>query len=262
MFKIMNAVVEDIGEDLDLTNPENEKNVGKVKVRIHGMHPPKDSGGFEDVKTEDLPWVEVINTKLFNGSGFKSFLEVGQNVYVLVYDDLRMKVIGSVQNTELNSVILGLFEDQYEAQEFSQGDVSIQEPQDLDTGTEYAKSDSYTSKNGHFIISDYTEGNERLKVQHSSGSFVEFRPDGSIFHKSEKDSYTIVKGDLNEAIQGKVQKYIKESLNLQVQEIIKVEQDGSITLKSQGQINIESQSDININSDGNVSVKGSIINLN
>ena len=59
------------------------------------------------------------------------------------------------------------------------------------------------SESGHAVEIDDSPGAERIHVYHRSGSFVEFRPDGSIVAKSIKNDHHIILGDSFQYTKGK-----------------------------------------------------------
>lgn len=69
---------------------------------------------------------------------------------------------------------------------------------------------------GHIFEIDDTEGSERINTYHTSGSFTEFYPDGSIVTKAVKDFYNIVNsnqflhtlGNYSETVEGNFQLHI------------------------------------------------------
>jgi len=83
-------------------------------------------------------------------------------------------------------------------------------PTELNTSTKYPDNNVIETKSGHFIEIDDTPGNERIHVYHTSGSFTEFRPDGTVsskvikdnFHVTNNNSYELVKKDKACTIQG------------------------------------------------------------
>jgi len=72
------------------------------------------------------------------------------------------------------------------------------------------------TESGHVIEIDDTPNNERLRVYHRAGSYIEFKTDGSIVQKavgSTSISHFIHEGAVNEHIAKGVKKYIEENLD-------------------------------------------------
>lgn len=71
------------------------------------------------------------------------------------------------------------------------------------------------TESGHVIEIDDTPGNERLRVYHRAGSYIEFKPNGGIVQKSvgaTSTSHFIHEGAVNEHIAKGVKKYIEANL--------------------------------------------------
>lgn len=73
-------------------------------------------------------------------------------------------------------------------------------PTELNTSTKYPDNNVIETKSGHFIEIDDTPGNERIHVYHTSGSFTEFRPDGTVSSKVIKDDFHVTNGESHELI--------------------------------------------------------------
>lgn len=219
-FELMKGIVENNNSPL--------KN-GSVQVRVFGLH--SFGTGFEEVKTEHLPWIEVVGDFVTQGVGVSKIPEIGSFVHVLVPEDLdRMMVIGTVKSQiDFNLVQQGEGSTMLEPQEFGDDDLKIIEPEELDTKTQYPDSFSLKTKTGHFIIQDDTEGNERLKLQHKTGQFFEFRPDGSFVVRSPKQkdadgnetgqdnkNFLIIEGSLEEYVQKEVKKYFQDNVESRI----------------------------------------------
>lgn len=177
---------------------------GRVQVRIPMIHPQKDSSTFEEVRTEDLPWLEIVSQGFLNqGIGISHVPEIGQWVHVLVPENLdNMLVLGIMRSgsDSFNQYSKGEGERRLEPIEVEHKSVQIQEPPELDSKTIYPNSTSFYSRSGHLMMSDDTSDNERIKIEHRSGQFIEFRPDGSFDLRTPKDGYTIIEGDFNQYI--------------------------------------------------------------
>lgn len=256
-FEIMRGIVED---------NDSPKKDGRVRVRIPGLHPQKDSVTFESVSTEDLPWLEVMSSGfLSKGVGTSQILQIDSWVYVIVPDNLdEMVVLGQIKSgfEDLNETQKGNGQPILSSYSQTVKNVTVNEPEELDSKTEYPFSTSFQSQSSHLMIQDDTPGNERVKVQHRTGQFFEFRPDGTFELRTPKDGFLIVEGDLNQAIEKTVNVLIKEKLNMAIQEQVNINALQTLDIDQDGILTIKSSQGINIESSGPVKVQGSVINLN
>lgn len=62
---------------------------------------------------------------------------------------------------------------------------------------QYPYNNVWQTKGGHHIELDDTPGRERLRIQHTSGTYTEFFPSGDIQHKVLGDEITIVANEKN-----------------------------------------------------------------
>lgn len=269
---------------------------GTVQVRIFGMH--SFHGGFEEVKTEHLPWIHVMGDFVSGGVGAQKVPEIGTYVYVLVPENLDMMlVLGTAKSSlDFNSISKGVGETILEPITHGENSETIIEPSELDSKTEYPHSSTLKTKSGHLIIQDDTKDNERIKIQHKSGQFFEIRPDGNfvVRSNSKETNYTIIEGSLEqyvkdyvkEVFDNNVQRYIYGNLEEYVKGQVQQTFDDSVTqtvekqvrqtfndsvnqkiakvfsIDQEGNIEIKSQQSIKIEASGSCDIKGSVINLN
>lgn len=91
------------------------------------------------------------------------------------------------------------------------------EPGDLRILKEYPYNQVKQSQSGHFEEWDDTPGNERINRQHSSGTFEEWRPDGTSVTKIFHNRYTLILDSDNIYIGGNVNVHINGDANMYVQ---------------------------------------------
>lgn len=72
------------------------------------------------------------------------------------------------------------------------------------------------TKSGHTIELDDTTDNERIKIYHSSGTFVDIDHSGNVRIKVIGNIYTEVNGDVSERIHGNVTRIVEGNNNLRV----------------------------------------------
>lgn len=156
---------------------KDPKMLGRVKVRIYGIH-SQDS----IVSNEDLPWAEVAGGTdfgLVDGVGVTSILRVGTMVWVFLNnDDSNFPVIFAVVKgkADVNSIAKGSY-------------------------TDIA---TIKTASGHIIELNDSGGGEKIEIQHKSGSKVVLQPDGSILIESVNNMVHNVTGDYTMQIGGKL----------------------------------------------------------
>jgi len=307
------AVVED--------NKDPEK-IGRVKVRIHGVHTSENGNGgeaFAAIKTEDLPWAEVMGSTAFGlvgGVGVSSVLRQGTWVWVMLemgdqnkpvivgtisginsedskgkasggegfydpdevypyvkrsaesdinrlarneklseaYYDEPTEVIKSVDGTDTpvsvdttaHDKINQTLNEVTETDGVSGTDPTFKEPASLSDAAVYPDTSVIETQSGHVVEIDDTSGNERIRVYHRTGSYVEIRPDGSFVQKSvgTEANYYMHAADVNELITASVNRYVSENID----EIIK----GYVHRFIEGEVKEHVGGNINYDSDGNV----------
>lgn len=188
MFRPFTGTIEDNNDPLYL---------GRVRVRVHGYH----TMNTEELPTEDLPWAMVAHPR----SEMMSIPLVGEWIFGYFLDgDERQKplVIGVIPGLENDEPTTSRWFRNEEVSDTdiyskksdttSQGD--IQEP-NSPYGATHPNNSVYESPSGHLIEIDDTSGAERIHIYHTSGSFIEVHPDGSVVYKTEADDYHITKGD-------------------------------------------------------------------
>lgn len=106
------------------------------------------------------------------------------------------------------------------------------EPSSLNDKTKYTKNTILETESGHVIELDDTPNNERIRVYHNSGSYIEIRPDGSFVQKSvgSEGDHFIHMSDVSQHVKGEVKKYMESNVNWVV--------DGNFTLDVKGDVTI------------------------
>jgi len=306
-------------------NNDPEK-LGRLKVRIFGLHTPKNENAGEDfnfIKTDDLPWAELMGStenSLNNGIGLTSIPRNGTWVWCILDHNNPNKpivigtIIGKTTNKTLYSNGQGFNDPDelypFEARtnesdinrlvrnekltdtyydknipnsDYSAGDttpfniiksnldkvegvtdsvtgadVSQTEPDPLNDKSEYPNVTINETPSGHVIETDDTEGNERIRVYHKTGSYIEIRPDGSFIQKTVDNSngkdaisHFIHLTEINEHIKKTVKRYLEDDL----QEIIK----GNVLKSIDKNLKEHVKGAITITSDGNLEIKNDVL---
>lgn len=149
-FEWFTAEVEDVN-DPDKMN--------RVRVRCHGWH--TDDTGI--LPTNKLPWATVMMP-----STSASYRGIGSNHELMV-----------------GSWVVGFFRDGPSAQDpLILGSIASKTNGTIDIPSE-ARNDPpdnkvHKTESGHTIELDNTDGEERIKIKHKSGSHITFNKDGSV----------------------------------------------------------------------------------
>ncbi|WDS61696.1 baseplate hub structural protein / lysozyme R [Cronobacter phage vB_Cdu_VP8] len=114
------------------------------------------------------------------------------------------------------------------------------------------------SESGHIIEIDDTPSNERMHWRHTSGTYEEWRPDGSSSRKSVSDSYDIVSGDRNVLSEANENHVIGASLKEYVMGDLTIQTDGQHVMIVRGAsvVRVEGNSTVIVDGDSTVNVKG------
>lgn len=163
----------------------------------------------------------------------------------------------------------------------SGADVSQTEPSSLSSSAQYPDSQVLETASGHVVEMDDTGGNERIRVYHRTGSYIEVRPDGTFVQKSvNKDSAshyihmssveehvkksvkTYIEENLDEIIKGYVHRHIKGELKEHVTGNITKDSDGNVTWTVGGNFTLNVSGKIDMDAGPEIDMDAGIINLN
>lgn len=242
--KFYRAVVEDYND------PEK---MGRVKVRVVGLH-TWDTG---EVPTNTLPWAEVITDNMFGmNAGVGTSAIPLQGTWCWVFfdnDDYNYPVIfglitGKAVKPEgdgfkdpdgkypfqdrcdepdmhrlcrvekLSETINQKQKDNQDKEndgEFDSGDIEYEEKHE---SAKYPDNTVQETATGHHFVVDDTEGNERVFNYHRTGTFTEWRPDGSTMYKTFKDKHETTNGHFEEHIIKYMQTIIEKYNKIHVKE--------------------------------------------
>lgn len=132
----------------------------------------------------------------------------------------------------------------------------------------YPYNQVYASESGHVIEYDDTPGNERIALQHRSGSFIEWYPTGTVVEKVTKSRYSVVMGEDHLHVMGRVMITVGSDAlirvvgdcNLQVESDLNAKVAGDANFSVGGGFNVKAGS-VNIESDGDASVLADTLHL-
>lgn len=215
---------------------EDPEKLGRLKVRIYGIHSDDDS----ECPTDSLPWAEMamaLNHGFMSGVGY-SYVPL-KGTYVWVFLDCGCEdkpVVFAACPGISNTKDSGSFADpdgefprdnrlgESDFNRLSRGeqidDTDIEmslkarndmvvptatggtwsEPESTNSAAQYPTNTVLETKSGHTIQIDDTEGNERIHIFHKSGSYFELRSDGDTVLHSTNNNFEIVEMDDNKHI--------------------------------------------------------------
>lgn len=185
------GIVEDVAND--------EFKLYRVRVRVLNEH--------DDNKTEELPWASVMlptTSSTFQGASDTPALSVGAMVFGFFAD-------GSQKQMPIVVASLPIFTDKddnkHSLSMLARGQQIIEkqlvgpEPESP-FAAQYPFNRVISTRSGHVIELDDTEGAERVHIYHKSGSYVEIGPDGTTVIKSVTDKYDITDGNATFYVSG------------------------------------------------------------
>ena len=136
----------------------------RVKVFPHGYYDEK----FNSTEVADsLPWATVMMPSTSGGT-----IDSGQN-----------------HSLEVGSHVVGFFRDGPSAQDPIV--MGVIHGQDIPTGASPTNK-VHTSKSGHLVEFDNTEGSERINIKHKSGTTINIASDGTINISSSNNTVNII----------------------------------------------------------------------
>lgn len=153
--------------------------IGRVRVRVFGFHD-------DNAKTNELPWAEVAGGTefgLISGVGISSVLRKGTIVWVFFKEgDSNYPVVFAVVKGNNTSKSNNAFSD-------PDGVYPKRMGSDIHTIAQdnYGSIATLETASGHLIELDDTDGNERIKITHKTGSYVFIDKEGNIFVNSVKN---------------------------------------------------------------------------
>jgi hypothetical protein len=227
-FKWFVGVVEDRNDPIQL---------GRVRVRAFGWH-TDDKGA---IPTEDLPWAIPINsidsastsgvgkspTGIVEGSWVFGFFMDGDRAQ----EPAIMGTIASMPSEKSNSAFgfndptekFPRYTNESDVNKLARGENTRTHTPDSVIGEPacpykavYPHNHVMETESGHTKEYDDTEGAERIKERHKSGTFYEVHPDGTKVEHIVKDNYEVVAGNESVHIKGNVKVYVDGNANLTI----------------------------------------------
>ena len=197
--------------------------LGRVKVKIHGV--------YDDIEEPDLPWAQIIVPVTTAVSSYKKktektilgpVLDFGKKI-----EEETNEPLGQYLGMLVGTQVFGIFLDGPNSQlPMVIGSIPKKGDSNPKAEENYPHNKVYQTETGHYKEYDDTEGKERIREQHMSGTYYEMMPDGSRKTIVEENETLTVKGDVT--IVGEKDANIRISGNCN----ITVTGDASITAKN------------------------------
>lgn len=207
------------------------KKLGRIKIRIMNLHD-------DSLDVDDLPWampsLPVTSSSLMGVGISPTGIEKGSRAWGFFLDGATKQIpvyTGCIpfikENKDENHGVAQL------AREIN----SIQKtPLGPEPESSYASKYPYnkviTTKSGHAIELDDTDGAERIHIYHKAGSYMEINQDGRFVYKSANDSYHIVAGDETVYIDGDVNTHVTGNVKILVDGDANIEVNGDLISKA------------------------------
>jgi hypothetical protein len=261
------GVVEDRNDPIEL---------GRVRVRAFGWH-TDDKGA---IPTDSLPWAVMINsidsasvsgvgkspTGIVEGSWVFGFFMDGDRAQ----EPAIMGTIASMPSDKSNSAFgfndptekFPRYTNESDVNKLARGentrthtpDTVIGEPADP-YKAKYPYNHVYESESGHTKEYDDTEGAERIKERHKTGTFYEIHPDGTKVEHIVKDNYEVIAGNDSIHVKGDVKIFIDKNTNVTIGGNLTAAVGGNINVTAGGSATVTTGSSMTLNSGGNFSAK-------
>jgi hypothetical protein len=272
-------------------NIDDPLGAGRVKVRVHGIHPMSK----QQTPTEDLPWASPLHpttSPAKAGVGFGGVgVVVGSDVMVVFRDQghFQQPIIlgtlpglhageegssiqaakdGTPRESDLGRLATGNLTDKTiiktknDSVTKTEGDLVISEPKSP-YAAKYPANKTYVTPGGHVIELDDTAGAERIHIYHKSGSFSEIHPDGTNVVRTVGNTYSINKQTLNVTVGTDENVHVGGNSNEFVggNEVVNIGGNqtetvkGNVSITVNGTTNVKSNGTMNIESGADIHMK-------
>lgn len=234
---------------------DKEYQVGMVYVAVVGVH------ALDEKNKDRLLKCQVImptTSQSIEGIGDTPQLDIGSKVFGFYTDQTAASgfVLGSIPvipnlDENLNSV-------SFLARGKQIDDDKKLHPVEPDSAfkAEYPNNRVIRTRTGHTIELDDTPDSPRVHIRHSTGSKIEMRPDGSIVIKSVGDSFEIVGGVKDVAINGDCNVEVKGNLNAVTQGNATISSQGDLSILAKGRLFLQGMLGIKVSSGAGITTEG------
>lgn len=196
---------------------------GRIKARVFGL--------YDDLSENDIPWAEYADPFMGGGreSGGTIIPDEGDKVWVF-----------------------------FEANDPAQPVYFAGAPSMLDMASEisdgYPKNRVYKTKSGNMVRISDADGEEVIGVYHKSGTFTEYKPDGSVTE--------VVTGNYNQTVMGNSSKLVMGNDTTSVKGNSGLSVTGDVKISTPSQLSIMSGDILKLHAAAVVDISGSRVQLN
>ena len=117
------------------------------------------------------------------------------------------------------------------------------------------------TESGHIVELDDTRGNERISIEHRTGTFYEIDAEGNQIHRVVNDNYTVICKDNELYVGGKVNIKVLGDATVDIEGDAKIDVKKTIKMHSKEKMTLSSGKEIEIAS-ATVSINGAEVKLN
>lgn len=206
-----------------VVNNNDPMQVGRIQVRIFSI--------FDDIPDDHLPWAIYADPFMYGGreSGSSYIPDDGDKVWVFFEAGDKMQPVY-----------------------FAGAPSALDFPSEMRQG--YPKKRMFKTKKGHIIEFDDNDGNERIRIRHSTGTRTEYLPNGDI--------YEYVTGNIHRIVEGDVIENIKGERNITIDGFNKIHSKESNEITALSENRIMSGGMAKLQSVSGVDISGTTVNIN
>lgn len=241
----------------DVHDPEK---MNRVRVRVFGLHNDKKNL----LPTQDLPWATVLmptTTPGTSGLGESPhFLVHGSWVVGFFRDSYTAQdpvILGTIASMPANAANPNFgfndpdgeyprYTDEPDVNKLARGENTIPHTPDSKIGepanpyaAEYPYNHVYETESGHVKEFDDTDGAERIREHHRSGTEYEVHPNGDRVVTVVGDGYHVVAGNDSVHVSGNVTVIVDGNANLKIGGNFNADIGGTCSVKSGGNMSFK-----------------------
>lgn len=216
-----------VADVIDIMDPQED---GRIKIRAHPQHTA--------LGDQDLPWarcLQPIQSAAHEQIGISpTGIEVGSSVVGFFFDGHRMQ----------QPIVIGTFAGDGDVSEYATGSTvelaQIGPSPASGAAPQYPFNKVITTRAGHVIEVDDTDGAERILISHASGTSMEINSDGRKVTRVVDEDYELIAKD-------KIV-YVAGDVTIAAVGNVKIHSNGEVTVEAVESINLSAPT-ITINDD-------------
>ncbi len=268
-----------IGKVVNVSTPPDPLKLGRIQVRILGIH---DGITKEDIPDDKLPWAQVLTPITEGGTGglgsnlgiqkgarvFGVFLDGEESQTPLVFGALPK--VEEIKNEKISDVSTSKRARNINEIEKTD-DIITQEPKAKNVFKPiYPFNKVHQTERGHMIEIDDSHdsdgkgnitGYERIHIYHRTGTYIEMQANGDVV-THHKNGFRTVTGNDKLHVTGDLNWQVDGNINISCLNNIQINSLGMTEILNKGLISLSSKSDIYGNAAGNAYLRGTQVHLN